>query len=165
MDNRGTFNRIGMIFLFHYHIYYMNFQNFKSYIVTHKRESHYVALFNFEISILKFSFILQSISQYVTFNFQKYRSTMISLKLQHGYSREISRAFVTIYELPMNLNVQQRATLTQFHSKDQWVFVCLHMSFPIDHHNLCDIIYNYMLHSNTTVMVIFKTHSPLEHLI
>ena len=143
----------------------MNFQNFKSHIVTHRRKSHYVALFTFEISILKFSFILQSISQYVTFNFQKYRSTMISLKLQHGYSREISRAFVTIYELPMNLNVQQGAALTQFHFKNQWAFVCLHMGLPNDHHNLCDIIYNYKLHSNTIVMVIFKTHSPLKHLI
>ena len=87
---------------------------------------------------------------------------MIPLKLQHGYSREISRAFVTIYELPMNLNVQQRATLTQFHSKDQWAFVCLHMGLPIDHHNLCDIIYNYMLHSNTTSYGYIQNPQPIE---
>ena len=45
------------------------FENFSPILWNTKEEFYYVTLFNFEISILKFSFIFWSISDCVTFNF------------------------------------------------------------------------------------------------
>ena len=64
----------------------MNFQNFKSHIVTHGRKSHYVALFNFEISILKFSFIFWSISDYVTFK-------LLKVQIYHDHFKDATWVF------------------------------------------------------------------------